>query len=86
MTGVSEIERHFWLTRSMARTLGVSLSEAIATGVIAPDEYGRMVTRCRQSNCASRCAEWLGQQGAESPAGPPTFCAHASQLKALLPN
>lgn len=86
MTVVSEIERHFWLTRSMARTVGVNLSEAIATGVIAPDEYGRMVNRCHQSNCASRCTEWLGQQGGGSPAGPPPFCAHSAQLKALLPN
>ncbi len=83
---LGDIERHFWLTRSMARTVGVNLSEAMSAGIMAPDEYSRMVTRCRQADCAERCAEWLGQHTSGSVSDPPPFCAHASQLKALLPN
>jgi len=83
---LGDIERHFWLTRSMARTVGVNLSEAMSAGIMAPDEYSRMVTRCRQADCSERCAEWLGQHTSGSVSGPPPFCAHASQLKALLPN
>ena len=86
MTDLGDIERHFWLTRSMARTVGVNLGEAIASGVISPDEYSRMVTRCRQSDCAKRCAQWLGENPAGLASGPPPFCAHAAQLKALRPN
>ena len=86
MKRLGDIEHHFWLTRSMARTVGVHLGEAMASGRIAPDEYERMVTRCREAKCAAHCAEWLGQQSGGSAAVPPPFCAHSAQLSALLPN
>lgn len=85
MDPLGDIEQHFWLTRSMARTVGVSLGDAVASGLLPPDEYSRMVTRCRQSNCAKRCADWLGAQADGQASRPPQFCAHCDQLSALRP-
>ncbi len=31
--------RHFWLTRSVARTMGISLSEAMAVGHLSAPDY-----------------------------------------------
>ena len=86
MDVLGEIEKHFWLTRSMARTVGVSLGDAMASGLLRPDAYSRMVTRCRTSNCAERCAQWLGQQSECHASEPPPFCAHVAELAALRPN
>lgn len=83
MDGLSEIERHFWLTRSVARTVGISLGEAMTTGRLSAKDYSRMVTNCREAGCASRCAEWLGGQRGGQASAPPPFCVHADQLKAL---
>ncbi|TCL08854.1 hypothetical protein BXY66_0895 [Shimia isoporae] len=74
---------HFWLTRSMARVVGVSFSEAMATGVMSAADYAQMVTRCRQCPYVQDCQAWLGaQQGVSACA--PEFCRHAKTLSDLI--
>ena len=83
MQKLGDIDVHFWLTRSVARTVGVNLSEAMAARRLSPEDYSAMVTRCREADCATRCAEWLGEQENGRAPRPPAFCAHADQLRAL---
>lgn len=82
MKDLEEIEPHFWLTRSVARTVGVSLSQAMAAGALSADDYARMVSRCHDAQCSQRCMKWLGAQNGRA-AAPPRFCALLDQLTAL---
>ncbi len=81
-TSLGEIEKHFWLTRSVARCMGVSLTEAMAEGRLTPHDYAQMVTRCRGSGCDQHCQIWLAAQQARAGAAP-EFCANAELLNAL---
>ncbi|WP_270728361.1 DUF6455 family protein [Shimia sp. Alg240-R146] len=73
---------HFWLTRSMARTLGVSLSEAMACDALSATDYAEMVTRCRSCPYVEDCQSWLSE-GCTKSAQAPGFCCHADVLQAL---
>jgi len=86
MLELGDIEEHFWLTRSVARTVGINLTEAMAAGLLAPEEYSRMVTRCRAAGCSGRCADWLGRQAGGRASHTPPFCVHGDQLRALRPH
>ena len=79
---LGEVEKHFWLTRSVARCMNISLSEAMADGRLTPDRYAEMVTRCRAASCSGQCAIWLSEQQAQAVAAP-EFCANADQMNAL---
>lgn len=50
---------HFWMTRSVARVMGFSLSEAMAEGRLSSDGYAKMVTRCRTCQQVPECELWL---------------------------
>lgn len=76
------VNRHFWLTRSMARTLGINLSRAVASGRLSSDDYAEMVAKCSASNCAHRCALWLACQ-TTTPDTAPDFCVHSERFKRL---
>ncbi|MCL3881721.1 DUF6455 family protein [Marivita sp. GX14005] len=75
-------ELHFWLTRSVARTMGISLSEAMAAGQLTAQDYAQMVTSCRGCPLVATCQHWLGAQtgGARSA---PEGCRNASTLEKL---
>ncbi|WP_037308405.1 DUF6455 family protein [Ruegeria halocynthiae] len=81
---LGDVETHFWLTRSVARSMNVSLSEAMAEGRLTSEHYAEMVTRCRASQCNDRCAIWLSQQQSEARLAP-DFCANAQLLNGLKP-
>jgi len=77
-----EVDRHFWLTRSVARVAGVNLTRALVTGSLSVADYGDMVAECRARGCRAACEGWLARQ-ADWPAAPPPFCAHARILGEL---
>lgn len=81
-TALGDIDKHFWLTRSTARCVGVSFTEAMAEGRLTPQGFAEIVTRCRAADCSQKCESWLATQQAQ-PASPPEFCANASALNAL---
>ncbi len=81
-TSLGDIEKHFWLTRSVARCVGVSLTEAMADGKLTPFDYAQMVTRCRAATCSERCQIWLAAQQAKATKAP-EFCANASVFNDL---
>ena len=76
-------ERHFWLTRSMARTIGVSLSEAMAEERLSPQGYAELVTRCRQCPHVEACQQWLGSADAVNAEHVPGHCLNATILNRL---
>lgn len=80
---LGDIERHFWLTRSVAREIGVNLSEAMAENRLSPEEYTTMVTTCRAQSCHEACQRWLAAQTGDRPEGPPEYCAHTELLARL---
>ncbi|MCB1335187.1 MAG: hypothetical protein KDK26_16445 [Roseivivax sp.] len=75
-------ERHFWLTRSVARTLGLNLSEAIASHRLSEGEYAEMVTRCRGCSNTADCEEWLSCGGTKDCTAPRS-CRIAEMLARL---
>ena len=75
---LSEIEQHFWLTRSVARVVGVNLSQAMSNGRLTPLEYSEMVARCRNCRCQTACLSWLASQACSAP-DVPEHCAHRSR-------
>jgi len=60
----------------------ISLTEAMAEGRLSPGEYAQIVTRCRASDCAAQCINWLAQQQQIAQTAP-EFCANADCLNAL---
>ncbi len=79
---LGDIEKHFWLTRSVARCMGVSLTDAMADGRLSEHGYAEMVTRCRAAQCDGRCELWLGSQHTQLQKAP-EFCANAEVLNNL---
>lgn len=79
------INRHFWLTRSVARCIGVSLTEAMAMGQLSEPDYARMVTNCRRASCADMCQAWLAEQTTIADEAP-LHCANAKMLNNLRQN
>ena len=79
---LGDVERHFWLTRSVARCMNISFTEAMAEGRLSPDRYAELVTRCRAAQCSNQCALWLAEQQSEADAAP-EFCANADLLNTL---
>lgn len=75
-------ERHFWITRSVARTMGLSLSEEMARGRLSDRDYAQMVTRCRGCARTQDCEEWLASCQTQARSAPPG-CINAEALNAL---
>jgi hypothetical protein len=70
--------RHFWMTRSVARVMGVSLSTAMAEGRLSSDEYAKMVTRCRACQQVADCELWLATVRNGPAEIAPVGCANAA--------
>ncbi|WP_170607214.1 DUF6455 family protein [Ruegeria arenilitoris] len=79
---LDEAEKHFWLTRSVARCMGVSFTDAIAEGRLKADGFAELVARCQHSGCSEKCYFWLAKQQARAQAAP-EFCVNAKDLNAL---
>ncbi|MFP7569277.1 DUF6455 family protein [Marivita sp. S2033] len=75
-------ELHFWLTRSVARTMGVNLSEAMACNQLSPQEYSTLVTACRACALVETCKHWLGGQTGIARTAP-VGCINSEVLEAL---
>ncbi len=76
------INRHFWLTRSVARCMGVSLSQAMTEGQLSEADYATLVTRCRSAECADTCQLWLANQTTKAEEAP-MHCVNAEVLNGL---
>ncbi len=76
-------EEAFWLTRSVARVIGLDLSAAMRSGALGPQEYSDMVTRCRLCQDFGACRNWLASRGPRGAGVVPPTCANAARLNDL---
>lgn len=79
---LGDFQLHFWLTRSVARVLGVSFTEAMAEGQLTEGEFTDLVTRCRAAGCSGFCEIWLAAQ-TDTPGAAPVHCPNATVLNQL---
>lgn len=87
MTMQGNTDFHFWLTRSVGRTIGLNFSQAIGDGRLDAEEYRNLVYSCQTCPCVESCQRWLaGQRSASRVTRPPTFCRNARKLEALKPH
>ncbi len=82
ITRLGDPARHFWMTRSVARKIGVSLSEAMVEGKLSQKDYADLVTRCRQCPSVTECEQWLAQPDQFADCVP-DHCQHAALFESL---
>ena len=75
-------ELHFWLTRSVARVMGINLSEAMASERLSAQDYAGMVTACWECPRVAACQQWLATQRNLTSSAPPG-CANRRLLESL---
>lgn len=78
-----DIDVHFWLTRGLARRLGVNLNEAIRAGMLTQRDFAEMVGRCR--NCEAgvqACIGFLAETDGKD-AALPAACPNGPVLEDL---
>ncbi len=72
---------HFFMTRSVARVMGLNLTDGLSTGALGPSEYARMVTDCRACALVEACAEWLSSGETPRRVPPPGCCNGETLLR-----
>lgn len=75
-------DRHFFIARSVARVMGISLSMAMRDGALDPDSYAEMIERCQRCPLVKDCQEWLARQTSITQT-PPPGCRIGATLSAL---
>ncbi len=83
MIGYPEAPRAWGFTRGMARTVGVSLTNAVVDGWLSRNELGNLVEACRICGATGQCTDWLARTVQAEAL--PTFCPNANALSALRP-
>ncbi len=77
-----DIDVHFWLTRGLARRMGVNLTEAMRSGVLTRGDFAQMVARCR--GCTAGMQTCIGYLSEADPSqGVPDGCANKAILEDL---
>lgn len=75
-------DTHFWMTRSVARVMGVNLSRALDMGVLSAGDYAEMVRTCRTCPRVAQCQRWLGQPRHDSGESP-RHCLNCRRLERI---
>lgn len=78
----SSIDLNFWITRGMARRLGLNLSEAMHDGFLTQADFTKMITTCRTCGRTEFCLAVLAEKG-EGPEPIPQDCPNAEILNSL---
>lgn len=81
MIGYVEAPRAWWLTHGVARSVGVSLPNAVIEGWLTRRELARIVDRCQSCSCAEDCAARLAKPQPEPSL--PDFCCNKAEIEAL---
>lgn len=82
MQDSGRLSRHFWLTRGMARTVGVNLNAAVKDGRLPRSEFAVAIATCCACGRSHRCIGWMAQQ-TSVPESAPDFCALKPVLDSL---
>lgn len=81
MMGYVESPRAWGYARGMARTLGVSLSDAVVEGWLSRAELASIVETCGRCGHVAECTRWLARMVEADSL--PAFCPNALALAAL---
>ncbi len=76
------IDLHFWITRGMARRMGVNLTEAMHDGFLTQADFATMITRCRGCDGAQGCMAFLADHAGQSGSAP-DWCRNGTILREL---
>ncbi|WP_302477484.1 DUF6455 family protein [Ruegeria arenilitoris] len=63
MNVLGQTMKHVRLVLRMGQATGVDLVNAHRTGRLSPDEWARMVGRCRGCEWACDCSDWQTHRG-----------------------
>lgn len=86
-TDGTDLDRAFWLTRSIGRSIGLNFTDAMTEGRLAPADYAALISACRACPNEARCTRWLAEAGGPNGAErAPDFCPNARALHALKPH
>ncbi|NDR59649.1 DUF6455 family protein [Aliiruegeria sabulilitoris] len=78
---------HFWLTRSVGRSIGLNFRQALDDGRLSADGYLSLVQACQVCEHVTSCQHWLGgQKGLPRQKRAPEFCRIGEKLDALKPH
>lgn len=81
-----DIDLNFWLTRSLARRMGVNLTETMHHGFLTQEDFARMISSCRC--CVHGAARMSFLSENKGPADTaPGYCCNGeilSELSALM--
>lgn len=77
-----DADLHFWITRGMARRLGVNLAAVMRDGVLTREDLAALVQRCRACEGAKGCLAYLSEYPDRAPA-PPDWCQNAQVFQEL---
>lgn len=76
------IDLNFWLTRALAKRLGVNLTEAMHHGFLTQQDFAGMITDCRRCAEHDGCLRFLAEMDGALEE-PPAFCHNAQILREL---
>jgi hypothetical protein len=81
-------DRHFWLTRSVARMMQIDLHKALNRGDLDSDGYRHLINRCRTCSMVEGCQNWLACATGQADQPPPgcVIAAELLHLKDLTPS
>ncbi|MBZ4021264.1 hypothetical protein CKO11_02140 [Rhodobacter sp. TJ_12] len=76
------VDLHFWITRGMARRMGVNLTAAMQEGFLTQADFAAMILRCRECPGVDGCMAYLSSS---SPAQgeTPDWCQNRAILHDL---
>ncbi len=77
-------QKHLWMARRMAKTVGVDLAAAYEAGTLSQEEWAETVQRCRGCDWAEGCDHWLPEH-AEGVEHAPRACVNADLWDRLKP-
>jgi hypothetical protein len=82
-----DLDRAFWQTRSIGRSIGLNFTVAMEEGRLAPEDYAALIGTCRTCPHGEACNQWLAEAGGPNRASrPPSFCPNARALQVLKPH
>jgi hypothetical protein len=73
------LDRHFWITRAKAQTMGVNFSAAMRDGLLPQADFVKLISGCRTCATAGDCFSYLNESNAQAPAA----CSHTEVLREL---
>ncbi|WP_417808607.1 DUF6455 family protein [Thioclava sp.] len=78
----SNLDLHFWITRGMARRMGVNLTKGVQEGDLTRADVAAMVTACRTCGRSEFCLALLSERG-PAPNALPADCPNKPALESL---